>query len=696
MLSRLKLAGKLMISFGLLNIIIIGLNSYTVVTGYRISDIVDGTLRAKNNEVKVGQITTEVHKTRTLVWQALATKDDQHWAATREQVVTVQTDLDALLASTLDPKRQAEIKGFQKAFDKYKDLLARLHDAADTADDLKAPAVAKLLEESRGVVHELLDSVAVMARDYSGARETRAAAAQGLIGDLKNYSYLIGALATLIGVLLWWLTSRSIASPIQRMCGVMTSLASGDFTVHVPERNRKDEIGEMAKAIDVFKDNGRQVEALRHDQEEAAARQARQRQADLAEMATQFENSVMGIVRTVSTSSSQMHEAAESLSSTARQTSDLAGGAAAASNQATANVQTVASAAEELSASIAEIGQQVGQADVISKKAVDEAHETGVLVKNLAETADKIGGVVQLINDIASQTNLLALNATIEAARAGEAGKGFAVVAGEVKNLANQTARATEEIAIQISGVQGNTKQAVDAIGRIQSTIEDVRGISSNIAQAVGQQSSATNEIAQNVSQAAVGTSEVSHNVDGVNSAASSTGAAAQEVLTASRGLAENASQLQSVVAAFIERLREEKKAVFMEWKPELSLGIPSIDAQHHKLVDMINELYDGFMSGRVDDSIGVVFTGLAEYAATHFAHEETVFAQTKYADTFAHKKEHDAFVSRVLSLKAKFDAGDRSILTQDLMLFLKNWLVKHIMGTDKKYVAHFKANNVG
>lgn len=695
MIARLKLAAKLMLSFGLLNIMILGLNAFTITSGTEIADIVDATLRAKNNEVKAEHLDQGLSRIRMTVWQSLALQEDAYWQASFKQVEALEAEANALLATTKDTKRQAMIADFKSALTLYLDLITRLKKQVDQDKDLRSTGVTAILAEAKGVVARIESATKAMSDDYAKVGEQRAQSATSIIGDLNSWSYMIGTLATLLGVLLWWLTSRSIATPIRHMTVAMSTLAAGELDVDVPARKRKDEIGDMAHAVEIFKENAKQVESLRREQEEAAAKAADERRRGLAKMAEEFENSVMGIVKTVSASATEMHATAESMSDTARQTADLATGAAAASTQATANVQTVASAAEELSASISEIGHQVGQANKISKQAVDEAVSTSELVQTLAEATDKIGGVVQLINDIATQTNLLALNATIEAARAGEAGKGFAVVAGEVKNLANQTSRATEEISAQITSVQDNTKRAVQAIHEIRETIEQVRGISTNIADAVGQQGAATNEIARNVQQAAQGTGEVSQNIDGVRTAASTTGYSAQEVLAASGDLASNAELLQTEVASFIAKIREEKKAVLMEWTDRLSLDIESIDTQHMRLVEMINDLYDGFQSGRGREAMAKVFNGLIEYTANHFAYEEKIFDSSKYPQTAEHKREHEALVKKVVDLKHKFDSGEQNVFTQDLMLFLKNWLVNHIMGTDKKYAAHFKANGI-
>ncbi len=273
-------------------------------------------------------------------------------------------------------------------------------------------------------------------------------------------------------------------------------------------------------------------------------------------LADNFETNIKGIVESVSSSATEMQGSAQSLSSTAEETSRQSTAVAAASEEASTNVQTVASAAEELSKSVEEVGRQVGQSNKIAEGAVEEAQRTNEKFQGLAEAASKIGEVVNLINDIASQTNLLALNATIEAARAGEAGKGFAVVASEVKSLANQTAKATEEIAAQIGAIQAATTDAVSAIQGIGSTIGEISEIASAISGAVDQQSSATREIATNVQQAASGTQEVSQNISGVTQAASETGEAASQVLGAADELSKQSELLRDQVDSFLVEIR--------------------------------------------------------------------------------------------------------------------------------------------
>jgi methyl-accepting chemotaxis protein len=350
-------------------------------------------------------------------------------------------------------------------------------------------------------------------------------------------------------------TTRAIVPPITAMTGAMGRLAEGDHGVDVPGADRRDEVGLMAKAVLVFKEN--MIRAKELAAREAEAQKQREARAQAIEQLTNgFDSDVTMVLKTVASATTEMQATAQSMTATAEETSRQSTAVAAASDQASTNVQTVASAAEELSSSIVEISRQVSQSAQIAGKAVADAEQTNERVRGLAEAAQKIGDVVSLINDIASQTNLLALNATIEAARAGEAGKGFAVVASEVKSLANQTAKATEDIAAQISAIQSSTRDAVGAIGGIGSVIREINEIATTIASAVEEQGAATQEIARNVQQAAQGTTEVSSNISGVTEAATSTGAAAEQVLAASSELSQQSETLRGKVETFLAAVK--------------------------------------------------------------------------------------------------------------------------------------------
>jgi methyl-accepting chemotaxis protein len=348
-----------------------------------------------------------------------------------------------------------------------------------------------------------------------------------------------------------YFTTRSIVPPLRGMTETMTALAGGNYTVEIPATNRKDEVGDMAQSMLVFKEN--MIKAKEAAEREAAEQRAREQRAQTMDKLTrEFDAEVTSVLKAVASASTELQSTASSMTATAEETSRQSTPVAAAAEQAASNVQTVASAAEELSSSISEIGRQVSQSAKIAGQAVTEAKDTDTKVQGLSEAAQKIGEVVQLINDIAAQTNLLALNATIEAARAGEAGKGFAVVASEVKSLANQTAKATDEIAQQVNAIQGATKDSVDAIKSIGRTIAEINEIATTIASAVEEQGAATQEIARNVQQASQGTSEVTSNISGVSQAASETGSAASQVQSSSSELSKQSEQLRREVERFL------------------------------------------------------------------------------------------------------------------------------------------------
>jgi methyl-accepting chemotaxis protein len=352
------------------------------------------------------------------------------------------------------------------------------------------------------------------------------------------------------------LIGRSIGTGLSRLAGAMRQLVHGDFAVAIPCVDRRDEIGDIGRAVAVFKQSMIEADALRRNQEASEVQHAAEQKAVLHGMADAFETAVGAMVGRVAAASTDLQSTAQSMTATASHTERQAAMVTTSAGEASAGIQTLAAAAEELSASIGAISHQVTQSAGMTGRAVAEAERTNAIVLALAEGAEKIGQVVRLIADIASQTNLLALNATIEAARAGDAGKGFAVVASEVKNLATQTARATEEIGGQIAQVQSATRDAVEAIRGIAGTIGEVSTIATNIAAAVEQQGSATAEIARNVQQTAMAATGVTANIDGVSQAANQTEVSAGKVLAAADGLSNQAERLSIEVTQFLANIR--------------------------------------------------------------------------------------------------------------------------------------------
>ncbi|HWI27998.1 MAG TPA: methyl-accepting chemotaxis protein [Stellaceae bacterium] len=359
-----------------------------------------------------------------------------------------------------------------------------------------------------------------------------------------------GALAVAAALL-----ARRISNPITAMTGAMQRLAEGDNAIEIPALHRQDEIGTMAAAVVVFKENAEKARTLEAERIEEEARKA-VRQTRIEQHIAAFEGKVGEVLGALTAASSEMQAAAESMAETAGQTSQQASTVSAASEQAAASVSTVAAATEEMASSISEIGRQITHSSEISRQAVKEAAHTGATMQEVDSAAQKIGEVVRLISDVASQTNLLALNATIEAARAGAAGKGFAVVASEVKALAAQTAKATEEIGTQIAALQSVSTGAVQAMSRIDRTIGQINEIAGSIAAAIEEQSATTQDITRNTQEAARGAGEVTRNIAGVDQGASATGAAASQVVQTAGELAEEAHRLRGEIDAFLANIR--------------------------------------------------------------------------------------------------------------------------------------------
>ena len=360
-----------------------------------------------------------------------------------------------------------------------------------------------------------------------------------------------------VAILLAFLLGRGLSRPLAAITTVMNRLSSGEIDVTIPGNERRDELGTMAAAVDVFRRSMIESRSMREAQEATKQQTEHEKKALQRQMADRFEADVKSVVATVAKATSDMQRVAGEITTSVSGTSERAAAAAAASEEASASVNTVAAATEELASSVAEIGRQVTHSSQVADSAVIKAGQTTEMVGSLASAAEKIGDVLRLIGAIASQTNLLALNATIEAARAGEAGRGFAVVASEVKDLASQTAKATDEIAGQVAAIQSATGDCVTAIGGISDTIREISGIANTIAAAVEQQDLATREIARSVQQAATGTSEVSVNVTGASEAADESRALAENVLAATGQLGRQADALHESVDTFLAGLRD-------------------------------------------------------------------------------------------------------------------------------------------
>ncbi|WP_439814827.1 methyl-accepting chemotaxis protein [Zavarzinia sp. CC-PAN008] len=589
-LRNLSMLGKVTLGFAVLLVVTVGLGVFSIQS---LSKVNDGATVVGTNWLpsvaSVAEISLANERLRTTEARLVMALDDDMAKAAKDRMVEVRAEQKAaaekymtLIAS---PEEQVLFDTAMAEWAKYL--------AAD--DQLVALMDQGKIEDGTRFYQDDMRTTFNGVRDAFNALSTynvdggSAAVQEGSQVYNSAKTAILVALAGVAGMLLLigWALVAGVSKPVVAITGLMGRLAGGDQSIEVTGTERKDEVGALARALEVFKqaavENARmtqeaeaaraaQEEARRqHEEAEAAQREAERIQAEealrrseadaargreVSAAISRFEAEISEIMATVGAAATELQANAQSLASSAEQTTVQATRVAAAAGQAAANVQTVASATEELASSSKEIGRQVDQSANLSNRAVDEASHTAEAMKALEEAAGRIGDVVKLIQGIAGQTNLLALNATIEAARAGEAGKGFAVVASEVKALANQTGKATEEIASQIEGIQSSTRAAVEAIVRISGSIREMSEVSSGIAGAVEQQIAATSEIARNVEQAARGTEDVTGGISEVSDAATVTGGASGNVLSTASDLSVQATRLRTGVDTFLATVR--------------------------------------------------------------------------------------------------------------------------------------------
>ena len=499
---------------------------------------------------QASELETKVLLVRVANWRMLATRDARGLDTFKTNVGKAQQEIAEIEKAALPPSLEALLVPVKTGVAKYSEAFNRAAPNLVLGDELYYKAITPLTVATIGQLDTLKEAIDKAFEQTSADTDAR------ISGTILTQEIVAGA-AVLLGLLIAFLIARGIIKPLFGLTSGMKQLAAGDFGVVLPGLDRKDEVGEMAQAVETFKVK---AEEKAHQEAEAKIGQdqiaSRQRKEDMIRLADGFETAVGKIVETVSSASTELEASATTLTSTAARAQELTTMVAAASEEASTNVQSVASATEELTSSVNEISRQVQESARMANEAVDQARKTNDRVGELSKAAARIGDVVELINTIAGQTNLLALNATIEAARAGEAGRGFAVVASEVKALAEQTAKATGEIGQQISGIQAATHESVGAIKEISGTIERLSEISSTIAAAVEEQGAATQEISRNVQQAAQGTQQVSSNIVDVQRGASETGAASSQVLTSAQSLSSDSNRLKLEVGKFLDSVR--------------------------------------------------------------------------------------------------------------------------------------------
>ena len=505
----------------------------------------------------LGDVKYWTARIRVVAGRLLMTSDPSERSTAELQLAQFQVNstraAKAYEPTIVSAEEQALWNTFQE---KWKRYVTNQDQILRTSANEPAKAISEFNGTSNALFAEAQDAIDADVEFNEKGAAKAVADARATYAAARTATFAFAGLALLVGLASAGFVLVRMTSPLQRLNGTMRVIADGKLETDVVYTTRNDEIGDMAKALLVFKENGLRMRRMEEEQKASEQAEARRRKQEMSKLADEFEHAVGEIVDAVASASTELEASANTLTHSATRAQEVTTTVAAASEQASANVQSVASATEELSTSVNEIGRQVQESARMAGEAVGQARNTMNQVGELSRASTRIGDVVELINTIAGQTNLLALNATIEAARAGDAGRGFAVVASEVKALAEQTARATGEIGQQITSIQAATQESVTAIKNISGTIERLSEISSTIAAAVEEQGAATQEIARNVQQASQGTQQVSSNIVDVQRGATETGGASSQVLSSAQSLSADSNRLKAQVQRFLSTVR--------------------------------------------------------------------------------------------------------------------------------------------
>ena len=555
MLNNMKITARLLIGFGLLVLMMAALSGVTLFSGHSIEDTFESMQRSQSNQILDDKLVKNLYIARMNIYAGLATGEEIRWTRAHESLAAARETQTQLLARVVEPERKALVVQIGNLITSYETTAFKLHEFKTANTALESPEAQAVITEAGKAAIGIDQTGQSLQESLDATNKARADETTAAIASLINTALIIGGISLALGAFMSISISRSIIGPLGQIIASVQRLGHGQIDQAVPGTSRHDELGPLAAAIEEWRQSLIAAEARkRQDEADMATREARQLR--IQEATGRFESMIVSLLDRIKQAAEHLHQASNDLSANAEQTKRQSNAVSEATEIASANVHSVSAAGVQLTAAINEISSQVQRSAAIARSAQHEADESTRKVAGLQESAQKIGEVVNLINDIAAQTNLLALNATIEAARAGEAGKGFAVVANEVKHLANQTGRATEDIASQVASVQAQTQDAVDAIRRIGETILNLNEMATIIAGAVEEQGAAAADIARNVDDASAGTQEVARNIQGVAHAAGETTEMAHGVFTSANSLLDESTTLEQAVHGFLEEMR--------------------------------------------------------------------------------------------------------------------------------------------